>query len=142
MSNTKVCSQCGGGYGFDHGDMIAGNSAVVSYNDCAPPVIIDHKISASRCNQTGGKKGGSRKMNSKKSKMSKKSKKSKMSKMSKKSKSSKKSSTRKTLKKSSKKQKGGNPGKYPFDGKNSEYSADMSKRTFGCRQPDWEPTCV
>jgi len=131
MSNTKVCSQCGGGYGFDQGDMIAGNSAVVSYNDCAPPVIIDHKISASRCNQTGGKKGGSRKMNSKKSK------KSKMSKMSKKM-----SSTRKTLKKSSKKQKGGNPGKFPFDGKNSEYSADMSKRTFGCRQPDWEPTCV
>ena len=50
--------------------------------------------------------------------------------------------SKKTLKKSSKKQNGGNPDKFPFDGKNSEYSADMSKRTFGCRQPDWEPTCV
>lgn len=124
MSNTKVCSQCGGGYRSDPGDMIAGNPAVVSYNDCA----VDHKISNSRCNQTGGKKSSMKK--------SKKSKKSKMSKM------SKKMSSKKTLKKSSKKQKGGNPGKFPFDGKNSEYSADMSKRTFGCRQPDWEPTCV
>jgi len=130
MSNTKVCSQCGGGYSTNPESMIAGMPEINSYNDCAPPVIVDHKISASRCNQTGGKKGGSRKMNSKKSK---KSKKSKM---------SKKMSSKKTLKKSSKKQKGGNPGKFPFDGKNSEYSADMSKRTFGCRQPDWEPTCV
>ena len=123
MSNTKVCSQCGGGYSTNPESMIAGMPEINSYNDCSPPVIVEHKISASRCNQTGGKKSSMKK--------------SKMSKMSKKM-----SSTRKTLKKSSKKQKGGNPGKFPFDGKNSEYSADMSKRTFGCRQPDWEPTCV
>ena len=137
MSNTRVCSQCGGGFSTNPERMIAGMPEINSYNDCAPPVIVNHKISNSRCNQTGGKKSSMKKSN--KSKKSKKMSKKKSKKMSKK---MSKKYSKKTLKKSSKKQNGGNPDKFPFDGKNSEYSADMSKRTFGCIQPDWEPTCV
>tara|TARA_B100000029_G_C16717500_1_gene645660 strand:- start:305 stop:412 length:108 start_codon:yes stop_codon:yes gene_type:complete len=33
-------------------------------------------------------------------------------------------------------------GKYPFEGAQGVFSADMNTRTFGCRQPKWEPACV
>ena len=135
MSNTRVCSQCGGAYTVDIADMVAAGMPVIqSYSDCAPPVIVDHKISNSRCNQTGGKNAKKSSKNS--------TRKSSRKTLKKSSKRSSKKSSKRSSKRSSKKQKGGNPGKYPFDGKTSEHSADMSKRTFGCRQPDWEPTCV
>ena len=37
---------------------------------------------------------------------------------------------------------GGNPGSYPIEGKQSVFTHDMNKREFGCKQPNWDSKCT
>jgi hypothetical protein len=119
----------GGGYSFEVGDMIAGNPAIVSYNDCAPPTILNHKLHNTGCKSQCGRGlvGGKRK--------------SKKSKKIRKNKQKSKKSHRKSYKKSLK-HRGGRPASYPFDGEKGNFSGNMKDRTFGCKQPVWTPDCI
>lgn len=114
--------QTAGGYSFDVGSYIAGHPEVVSYNDCAPPVILNHKLVSSGCKSGCGVmgRGGAGRRRRKTQKKHKK-------------------STRSTRRRG--RQKGG-MGPFPFEGKLSNYDSDMNNRKFGCRQPSWDPDCV
>ena len=135
---NQVESQLGGGYSTNPEEMVAGMPVYSSYNDCAPPTILGNKLVKSGCkSQCGGKR---------KSKKSNKSVRKSHKKNSKNNSKSVRKHSRKASKKHGKKHakslKGGMRGKYPFEGKQSVFTDDMKKRTFGCRQPEWNPKCI
>ena len=165
--------QSGGGFSVNVADRIGdtGMSAIKSYSDCQPPVIVGHKIANIGCNQTGGKSHKKSRKSSKKTmkrkhkskrKSSKKSKSSKKhhSSIRKSRKSLKRKRSKKTIKKGGKRcrlgkslcrklgarggSKRGGSANFPdsFNGEKSVYSADMKERSFGCRQPTWNANCI
>ena len=137
----------GGGYAIDPSNSINnGRDALVqSYSDSAPPLIVENNLLISEtdtaiCNPS--LYGGSKKRKSRKSKKTgKKTKKVRKQK----SKSSKKTK-RKTNKsgKKNKKQSGGMRAAYPDSlvGPDSNHDGNMINREFGCKQPEWQPSCV
>ena len=114
----------GGGYSIDVGaEQIAGQAPVVSYNDCAPPSVLNHELVQSGCGSRCGTtlSGGSNKSKRRTNKKSKR--------------------TNKKSKRTNKKQKGG-MGVYPLEGEKGNFSADMKTREFGCKQPNWGVNCI
>ena len=115
----------GGGYSIDVGaEQIAGQSPVVSYNDCAPPSVLNHELVQSGCGSRCGTtlSGGSNKSKRRTNKKSKR-------------------NNKKSKRRTNKKQKGG-MGVYPLEGEKGNFSADMKTREFGCKQPNWGVNCI
>lgn len=146
-------NQVGGGFSTDVSQMVAGNPVYTSYTNCTTPVVLDHKlVSSTDCSPVCGHSGGARKLLKKIARKSRRS--SKKEKKEKKNKDKKRSASKKTRKARSKrvvkktKQSGGSlipgstPAELPVPGKEGVFTADMTQRSFGCRQPDWEPKCV
>lgn len=137
-AGKKVKNQKGKGYTILPDSNIGNRAEVKGYPDWAPPVVTNKGMMFSSnmkplCGQQiGGKKSkhNVRKMKSKKSTHSKR-------KMNNKRKITKR---RKTSNKKYKKQRGGVV--KGMSDVNGNFSGDMSTRTFGCRQPMWNPNCV
>ena len=156
QNKTQTKNQQGAGYSVDVGTNIGNQPEYMAYSDCQPPVIVNHKLNMAKCNMVGGKSKKSRKSKKSTHKSSKKlmcpkaccgvpvdkcvcgkncphcncHEIQRLKKMLKKSCKS---------KRSTHKQKGGSPEKFPFDGKASNYSADMNSRKFDGKQPSWSP---
>jgi hypothetical protein len=137
MSKSLDLNLKGGGYYFKTDKMIAGNPEVGGYDDCCPPALISGQMVQAGPDQRvcglGAIRGGSRrKHNTRKNSKSRKSQKSRKSRM----------------------QRGGDftginrskPADYSdaFNGEPSvfEYPADMSKRQFEGRQPNYGPLAI
>ena len=154
-----VTGQSGGGLTTDVGQQIAGQPVYQSYLDCAPPTILGGRLSSGgSCRSMCG--GSKRK--GKKSKLSNKASKRKSvtrrkKNASKRTKHRRSTKPKKTKVKNKRKkvktkvrksktivrhQNGGMAGEYPFKGDYSVLGSGMDKRTFNCKQPNWDPSCT
>jgi hypothetical protein len=131
MAAADGMPQSGGsGFSINPEEMIGGLPGRAKYDSCCQPAIVDGKLTQGKdteaiCgHQMGGKRKG-RKSSKKVSKV-------------------KKGGKRKTAKKGRKGKKGskmtgGSPGKYPFEGENSNFSDDATGKDFAGKQPYWSP---
>ena len=131
--NAKSKQQKGSGFSIMPDTNIGNLAEVRGYSDCCPPVFTKNGATWSNnfqpvCGQSGGKtlfrkKSAKTKSYKKKSK-----------------------SKRRRNKRKGTKHRGGGCKPLPRQAAggctNSNFSADMSTREFGCRQPDWGPNCV
>lgn len=114
-------------------DNIGNMATYQGYSDCCPPVLTkDGMIFSTNFQPICGQKGGAKKR-----------------KVHKKSKSKSRKSKRRTHKpkrnvsRSTRSKRGGGYMEVKdMKGDNGNFSADMNKREFGCRQPSWNPNCI